>query len=447
MTSPDQMNEGDSSAVNPLNTETPTWGEVGSVWTKIGFLSFGGPAGQIAMMHRAIVDEKKWVTEERFLAALNYCMLLPGPEAQQLATYLGWRTHGILGGILAGAMFVLPGALVMLGLSIVYVLFSGIPSVEGILLGIKAAVLAIIAQALIKIGQRVMDSKLKIGVSIAAFFLIAFFDVPFPVILALAALVGVFFFASKPSASVQLEGESEPVAASARRGAFISAAIWIAGILVAIMLTTGEEAYTDLAYFFSKLAVITFGGAYAVLAYMTDQAVNVYGWLAPTEMVDGLGLAETTPGPLILVTQFVGFLAAYRNPGDIDPMTAGIIGSIITLWVTFVPSFLWIFAGAPYVDWLIKNPRLSGALAGVTAAVVGVIASLAFWFGSQVLFSEMATMSSFLGRLEFPDILSANIPAILMSILAVILLFVVKLSVPWTVAAMAALGLVVGLVV
>lgn len=437
----------DASKETEARTVAPTLGEVISVWTKIGILSFGGPAGQIAMMHRTIVEERRWVEEHRFLAALNYCMLLPGPEAQQLATYLGWRTHGIPGGVIAGAMFVLPGALVMLALSVIYVLYAGIPSAEAILLGIKAAVLAIIAQAILKLGSRVVGSAAKIAVAAGALILIMVLDVPFPLILAIAALIGTFFFADAGKAAPEpVNADGPGLHRSARRGAFFAAGLWIAGIALAFLLTTGGEAYSDLALFFSKLAVITFGGAYAVLAYMTDQAVNVYAWLQPAEMVDGLGLAETTPGPLILVTQFVGFLAAYRNPGPVDPMLAGIIGTVITLWVTFVPSFLWIFAGAPYVDWLIRNPRLSGALAGVTAAVVGVIVSLALWFGTQVFFSGSIAVSVSGQDFSVPDPSSAQFLAIALSGVAAVLLFAVKLSVPWTVAVMAALGLVTGFV-
>ncbi|HEY6027295.1 MAG TPA: chromate efflux transporter [Pseudolabrys sp.] len=374
----------------------PTFGEAFAVWLKIGCVNFGGPAGQIAMMHRVLVDEKKWIDEPRFLHALNFSMLLPGPEATQLAIYVGWVLHGLRGGLAAGILFVLPGAFVMLGLSLLYAYGRGVGAIDGALFGIKAAVLVIVVEALIRIGRRALKSWLMVGLAALAFVGIFFFDLPFPLIVGAAALVGYIVARTRPD----LVGVTATPEVGAARGdgrwrQFFTAlavglVIWWAPVaLAALTLGTGHV-LVAIGLFFSKLAVVTFGGAYAVLAYMAQQVVQSHHWLTAPEMVDGLGLAETTPGPLILVTQFVGFLAAFRTPAPFSPLGAGLIGAALTTWVTFVPAMLWIFAGAPFLEELRANRRLAGALAAITAAVVGVILNLSVWFALHVLFGTVA---------------------------------------------------------
>jgi chromate transporter len=356
------------------------------VWLKVGCLGFGGPAGQIALMHRILVDEKKWVEESRYLHALNFCMLLPGPEAQKLATYVGWLLHGTRGGLVAGILFVLPGALVMLGVSLLYVLGQGIPAVEGALYGVKAAVLVIVVEALLRIGRRGLKTRLLLGVAAAAFVGIFFLDLPFPLIVAAAAAIG--FFSTKEKAMAK-QADSAGAWRQSLRATLVGLGLWLAPIaLVAVALGTGHVMF-DIAAFFSKLALVSFGGAYALLAYMAQQAVENYGWMSAPEMVDGLGLAETLPGPLIKVTQFVGFLAAWRDPAPFSPAAAAILGAALTTWVTFALPMMLIFAGAPFIEQLRANQRLSGALAAITAAVVGVILNLTIWFALHVLFARV----------------------------------------------------------
>ena len=375
--------------------ERPTFGEAFAVWLKIGCINFGGPAGQIAMMHRILVDEKKWIDEPRFLHALNFSMLLPGPEATQLATYVGWALHGVRGGFAAGIMFVLPGAFVMLGLSLLYAYGRGVSAIDGALFGIKAAVLVIVVEALIRIGKRALKSWLMIGLAGLAFIGIYFLDLPFPLIVGVAALIGYLVARSRPD----LVGLTTTQVVEAGRCAgrwrqfglalAIGLAIWWAPVALAALTLGPDHVLVAIGLFFSKLAVVTFGGAYAVLAYMAQQVVQQHHWLSAPEMVDGLGLAETTPGPLILVTQFVGFLAAFRAPAPFSPLGAGLIGAALTTWVTFVPAMLWIFAGAPFLEELRANKRLAGALAAITAAVVGVILNLSVWFALHVLFGTV----------------------------------------------------------
>ncbi|HEY5380306.1 MAG TPA: chromate efflux transporter [Pseudolabrys sp.] len=388
------MNSTDTAALKP------TFGEALRVWFTVGCLSFGGPAGQIALLHRIVVDEKKWLPEARFLHALNFCMLLPGPEAQQLATYTGWLLHGVRGGLAAGILFVLPGTCVMLGLSLLYAYGRGVGAIDGALFGIKAAVLVIVVEALIRIGKRALKSKLLVGVAALAFIGIFFLALPFPLIVAGAGLIGYVAARINPK-HVALSAANDNVvvpAAGRWRLAAISIptglAIWWAPILL-IALTLGpRHVLMDIGLFFSKLAVVTFGGAYAVLAYMAQQVVETHHWLSAPEMVDALGLAETTPGPLILVTQFVGFLAAFRDAAPFTPLVAGLIGAMLTVWVTFVPSMLWIFAGAAFVEELRGNRNLAGALAAITAAVVGVILNLSVWFALHVLFGQVTEQHS-----------------------------------------------------
>jgi chromate transporter len=385
-----------SSITTTTTNRQPTFGVAFAVWLKIGCVNFGGPAGQIAMMHRILVDENKWIDEPRFLHALNFSMLLPGPEATQLATYVGWVLHGVRGGLAAGIMFVLPGALVMLGLSLLYAYGRGIGAIDGALFGIKAAVLVIVIEALIRIGKRALRSWLMIGLAALAFVGIYFFDLPFPLIVGLAALAGYLVARSRPD----LVGLTATQFVEAGRDAgrwrqfglalAIGLAIWWLPVALAALVLGSGHVLVAIGLFFSKLAVVTFGGAYAVLAYMAQQVVQSHHWLTAPEMVDGLGLAETTPGPLILVTQFVGFLAAFRAPAPFSPLVAGLMGAALTTWVTFVPAMLWIFAGAPFLEELRANRRLAGALAAITAAVVGVILNLSVWFALHVLFGTVS---------------------------------------------------------
>ncbi|MEM9207157.1 MAG: chromate efflux transporter [Pseudomonadota bacterium] len=408
-----------------------------AAWFRIGCLSFGGPAGQIALMHDTVVAEKKWLEEKTFLTALNFCMLLPGPEAQQLATYIGWKTRGVSGGLIAGALFVVPGAIVILGLSIAYVLLADLSIATGLLVGVKSAVIAIILQALLRLLPKVLDSVLKLTLAIAAFLAISVLSVPFPAVIGAAALIG--FMALKEGKQVEIAPASNGNAAKVR-AAIVTALLWASLVLGAVAVSGESDAFAEIALFFSTLAIVTFGGAYAVLAYMADQAVNVQDWLTATEMVDALGLAETTPGPLILVTQFVGFLAGYRFSGPLDPMVGGIVAAIITTLVTFLPSFLWIFLGAPHVDRILSMPRLQGALSGVTSAVLGVIASIALWFASQVLFAAQSSVDTIFGDITMPDLASFQIGALGLTALSCLLLFRLNWSVPVIVGALAAVG-------
>jgi len=373
----------------------PTFAEAFKTWFKIGCLSFGGPAGQIALMHRIVVDEKKWVPEAQFLHALNFCMLLPGPEATQLATYVGWVLHGVRGGLAAGILFVLPGAFVMLGLSLLYVYGRGLGPIDGALFGIKAAVLVIVVEALIRIGKRALKSSLLVGLAALAFVGIFFLALPFPLIVAASALIGYVVARSRPDLmglAATTEGIAGPANGRWRQtliAALIGLTIWWAPVAIAALTLGPHHVLVSIGLFFSKLAVVTFGGAYAVLAYMAQQAVESHHWLSAPEMVDGLGLAETTPGPLILVTQFVGFLAAFRQAAPFPALPAALIGAVMTTWVTFVPAMLWIFAGAPFIEELRNNRQLTGALAAITAAVVGVVLNLSVWFALHVLFGTV----------------------------------------------------------
>lgn len=391
------------------------------VWLRVALLSFGGPAGQIAVMHRIVVDEKRWISEARFLHALNYCMLLPGPEAQQLATYIGWLLNRTAGGLIAGILFIAPGAIVILVLSVLYAGYQDLKPVEAVFFGIKAAVLAVVIEAVLKIARRALKNAAMAAIAAAGFVGIFFFAIPFPLIVLGAALIGVIGYRLRPGAfspagvAADASGEAidnalmngglthiQPSAARTFRVLAVCLTLWI-GPLVALYAMLGPtHVFYQESLFFSKMAVVTFGGAYAVLAYVAQQAVDNFGWLEPGEMLDGLGMAETTPGPLIMVLQFVGFLAAYRNPGTLDPMTAGAIGAALTTWMTFVPCFLWIFLGGPYVEKLRGNRLLSAALSAITAAVVGVVLNLAIWFSLQVIFAEVDERTIGILRLYVP---------------------------------------------
>jgi chromate transporter len=435
----------------------PTFGEAFRVWLKIGLLSFGGPAGQIATMHRILVEEKRWVGETRFLHALNFCMLLPGPEAQQLATYIGWLLHRGLGGLVAGILFVLPGFLVMMGLSALYAGFQQVPLVDGLFYGIKPAVLAVVVEALLRIGKRALKGREFLWIAAAAFVGIFFFGVPFPVIVLTAGIIGLLAaraghpaflprlgpVADAGAADRVLDEGADHIRPNLRRSlviALICLVLW--WLPVAAALAWGQGSFGAVGLFFSKLAVVTFGGAYAVLAYVAQEAVEIHGWLRPGEMLDGLGLAETTPGPLILVNQFVGFLAGFRDSGSLDPWSGAILGAVLAVWVTFVPCFLWILVGAPYVEALRGNRALAGGLAAITAAVVGVVLNLGLWFALHVLFGRVN--ESRLGplHLTIPDPASLDPLALVLAVAAIIAMLRLHVGMIATLAACGTIGVV-----
>jgi len=419
-----------------------SFGEAFRVWMRVALLSFGGPAGQIAVMHRILVEEKNWISESRFLHALNYCMLLPGPEAQQLATYTGWLLHRTAGGIMAGGLFILPGIIAIMGLSYIYAAYGNVPFIEALFFGLKAAVLAIVIQAVVRVGKRALRNRIMIALAAIAFIAIFFFNVPFPVIIIGAGLIGFFGarmgrpeFAAvehgggKNTAAVDsMLGEELPdhVRPSVARALKVSA-IWLVLWLVPVatlLIALGEaNVFSQIALFFSKMAMVTFGGAYAVLAYVAQQAVEHYHWVQPREMLDGLGMAETTPGPLIMVLQFVGFMAAFRDPGTLPPMLAATLGGLLATWVTFTPCFLWIFLGAPFVETLRGNKGLAGALTAITAAVVGVILNLSIWFALHTVFRETAPVRSFGLSFDMPVISSVDVAALVLAIAAATAIF------------------------
>ncbi|MCA0400297.1 MAG: chromate efflux transporter [Proteobacteria bacterium] len=438
----------------------PGFGEALAVWMKIGLLSFGGPAGQIALMHRILVEEKRWVGEQRFLRALNYCMLLPGPEAQQLAIYIGWLLHGTLGGITAGVLFVLPGFFVILALSTLYALFQSTAWFAALFFGLKAAVLAVVIEALIRVGRRALANGAMLAIAAAAFLAIFAFNAPFPLVVLAAALVGWAGSHVKPALFVagghgggapedRLSGmpvrEGDLGLARALKVIGICGALWIAPVLLLGQLLGWSSVFMPIAVFFSKMAVVTFGGAYAVLSYVAQQAVENLNWLKPGEMLDGLAMAETTPGPLILVLVYVGFLAAFRDPGILSPLAAGVTGAALTTWVTFIPCFLWIFLGAPHVERLSGNRAIAAALRAVTAAVVGVILNLAVWFALHTLFREVGAVKAGLLDLPMPAWRSLDPWAALLALVALFSLFRLKLGMIPTLALCAGLGLAIRL--
>lgn len=415
----------------------PDFRELVRTFATVGLTSFGGPAGQIALMHRLIVDEKRWVGENDYLHALNVCHLLPGPEAQQLATWIGWRLHGTKGGLAAGLLFLVPGALVILALSILYAFAAGLDWVAALFLGIKAAVLAIVVQALLRIAGRALDTGIKRALAAAAFLALFVFDLPFPLVVLGAATIGFFAMPGTKDGAVA-RGESGDIAATIRT-VLIWLLVWAAPMALIAVWLGPDHVLWQIGLFFSQLAVVTFGGAYAVLAYMAQEAVQGFGWLNAGEMADGLGLAETTPGPLILVTQFVGFLAAFRAPEPFSPIIAGLIGAGLTTWVTFAPCFLYILTVAPWIDRLQQQPRLKGALAAITASVVGVIANLTAWFALHVLFAEVGEIRAGPLRLYVPDGSSLDWRAAVLAFASAILLFALKQS-PLRVLALAAVS-------
>lgn len=413
------------------------------VWIRIGLLSFGGPAGQIALMHRIIVDEKKWLDESRFMHALNYCMLLPGPEAQQLATYVGWLLHGVKGGVVAGLLFILPGAVAILALSWVYVLLGDLAVIEGLFFGLKAAVLAIVLQALIRVSKRALKGRLQVVLAAGGFLALFVLNVPFPLVVLGAGLIGYVaghFDRNTPTAqNLSTEVVIRP---GTKRAAFVCLLLWGGTVFGLLAILGSQNVYSEIAVFFSKMATVTFGGAYTVLAYVAQEGVDNFQWLRPGEMLDGLGLAETTPGPLILVTQFVGFLAAYRGADIQSSMLAASMGAFLTTWVTFLPCFLWIFAGAPYVEKLRSNQALSTALAAITAVVVGVIANLALWFAINALFKAHYPIEGYGVEMRLPYLHSVDYPMLVLVCVAFVCAFRFKMGLLSLLGTCALLGII-----
>ena len=437
----------------------PTLAEAARVWARIAALSFGGPAGQIAVMHRILVEEKRWLGDGRFLHALNFCMLLPGPEAQQLATYIGWLMHGVRGALVAGLLFILPGVVAIMALSWVYAVWGDVGFVSALFFGLKAAVLAIVLQAVVRVGSRAIRNTAMLAIAAASFVAIFAFGVPFPAIVAAAALIGwagakaglAAFqgggghgaMGSVDDAATLLGGEqrlSPGAQAGALRAGAVALVLWLLPV-AGLMIWAPGSVFTDIATYFAKLAVLTFGGAYAVLAWVAQEAVGTYGWLQPGEMLDGLGMAETTPGPLIMVLQFVGFMGAAREAGWAVPLLAGTVGGLLTTWVTFAPCFAWIFLGAPFMEGLRANTALSAALSAVTAAVVGVILNLSIWFAVHVVWRAVIRVTVGPLSLELPVLASVDWVAAALSVLALIAVFRLKLGMAAVLGGAAALGL------
>ena len=439
-------------------------GEATRVWAQIAALSFGGPAGQIAVMHRILVSERRWIGETRFLHALNYCMLLPGPEAQQLAVYIGWLMHRTLGGVIAGTLFVLPGLLAIMALSWIYVAYGNVAVVAGVFYGLKTAVLAVVLQAVVRVGRRALRNRVMLALAAGAFVAIFFLRLPFPAIVLTAGLIGLaggrlgrreFLVGGghAPAAGQEvvedadsLLGEQTPPHARpdlrwALKVGAICLALWLGPTAALVAILGRGDVFSQVAVFFSKTAVVTFGGAYAVLAYVAQQAVESYGWLQPGEMLDGLGMAETTPGPLIMVTQFVGFLAAYRDPGTLSPMMAGTLGGLLTTWVTFVPCFLWILLGAPFVEVLRRNAAVAGALSAITAAVVGVILNLAIWFALHVIFAKTVPVNAFGLSFDAPVLTSVDLASLVLTLAAALAMLRFKVGMMPTLLACALAGM------
>lgn len=441
----------------------PTFGELVRVFARVGCLSFGGPAGQIALMHRIVVQEKRWIGEGRFLHALSYCTLLPGPEAQQLATYVGWLLHRTRGGLAAGILFIAPGAVVMLALSWLYVSAADVAAVRGALFGIKCAVVAIVVDALVRVSRRAVRGMPSITLACASFAVLAFTAVPFPLVVVSALVIGALATRLAPSAFRQAEHASEadgladaedalgpdlpaharPSVGRTLRTAHAGVAVWILPLVAVGAVFGGGSIFADQARFFGRAALVTFGGAYAVLSYVAEHAVERFAWLEPGQMLDGLGLAETTPGPLILVLQFVGYVGAFRHPGELAPHVAGVLGALVVLWATFAPCFVWIFAGAPWVERVRASPAASGALSAVTAAVVGVIAHLSLWFALHVFFARLQVVEAGPLRASVPEWSSIDALAVAIALVAFVLLRTGRVGVPLLVALAAAAGALV----
>tara|TARA_B100002049_G_scaffold215633_1_gene181086 strand:- start:3631 stop:4998 length:1368 start_codon:yes stop_codon:yes gene_type:complete len=428
----------------PTKKRELSFSEALKVWVKVAIHSFGGPAGQIAVMHKILVEEKKWISENRFLHALNYCMLLPGPEAQQLATYIGWLLHKTKGGLVAGLLFILPGFISILVLSILYAAYRTVGIVDAIFFGIKPAVLAIVIGAVIKIGKRALKNEVMIIMAALAFVAIFFFEVDFPYIVLAAGLTGFIggkfweekFHVIKGHGDSTGQGrdylidshiqQAKPSFKNTLRMILLYLSLWALPLVLIVLWVGVDSIFFAEGVFFSKTAVVTFGGAYSVLAYIAQKAVEDYGWLKSGEMLDGLGMAETTPGPLIQVVQFVGFMGAYRFAGTMDPLLAGILASLVVTWVTFVPCFLFIFTGAPYIEYLRGNKNLTTALSGITAAVVGVVLNLGVWFSIYTLFGEVNESRSFGIRWLIPEWETINIPSLIIGLIAAFVYFILK---------------------
>lgn len=449
-------------AATAVRPEPVTLRQAFWVWLRIALLSFGGPAGQIAVMHRILVDEKRWIGEQRFLHALNYCMLLPGPEAQQLATYIGWLMHRTKGGIVAGVLFIIPGAVAIMALSWVYVLYGRVGIVSALFFGLKCAVLAVVLQAVVRIGGRALKTTPAKALAALAFVLIFFVGAPFPLIVLGAGLIG--WWSTRQGSTAfrggghgaskgaivadadtllgeELPAHARPTWAETVRTALVWLGLWLVPVAALLIALGPDDVFSRIATFFSTMAMVTFGGAYAVLAYVAQQAVENYGWLGPKEMLDGLGMAETTPGPLIMVLQFVGFLGAYRDPGGLSPLVAGTLGGLLATWVTFVPCFLWIFLGAPFIERLRGNAAVAGALSAITAAVVGVVLNLAVWFALHTLFRETTMVAAGPFRFDAPVLTSIDPAAFVLSLGAAYAIFMTRAGVITTLLATSAAGL------
>lgn len=414
------------------------------IWLKIGLLSFGGPAAQIALMHRVLVDEKKWLSESQYLNALSFCMLLPGPEAMQLATYSGWRLKGVMGGLIAGLLFVIPGAIMILSLAIFYVHYIDLSWVQGVFLGLKAAIIAVLIQAVIKLAQRALISSMHVVIAMTSFIAIYFFNVSFPLIILIAGLLGYIFHPKTVITGVDSNIQSLPSLCLTTsfneryqyslKHIIIWSALWMVPLII---INAQHELLGDIGFFFSKLAVVSFGGAYAVLAYMAQHVVADLQWISAVQMLDALSLAETTPGPLILVTEFVGFLAAYYQEG----LTIAIMAALVTLWVTFIPCFLWIFVFAPYIEWISSQAKLSSALSAISAAVVGVILNVSLWFMMAVFFKVIINQQLGAVKLAFPDFSSIDGSVVFIFLISALLLFRFKLNLIGVLAVGGLLGL------
>lgn len=447
----------------PVTADTIPFREAVRVWAKIGLLSFGGPAGQIAVMHRELVEKRRWISDARFLHALNYCMLLPGPEATQLAIYVGWLLHRTRGGLVAGLLFVLPGVLAMLALSVVYARFGQVPLVAAAFFGLKAAVLAVVVEAVLRIGRRALGNGLMVAVAVVSFVAIRFFAVPFPWIVLGAGLFGLagrWWWPRFFPAGAGVEGDAgsayvvdrllaqgklphvRPSGAHAARTAVAGTAIWLAPIALAALAFGGGSVLARQGVFFAQTSVVTFGGAYAVLAYVAQRAVEGFHWITPGQMLDGLALAETTPGPLIMVLQFVGFLAAYQHAGALPPMAAGVLGALLTTWVTFVPSFMFIFLGAPYIEALRGNRALHAALSAITAAIVGVILNLSVWFALHTLFGAVSPWRLGPLSMEVPRWETLQASAALLTVAALVAMLRFRVGMGWTLLGAGAIGAV-----
>ena len=426
-------------------------------WVRLGFINFGGPTGQIALMHEELVERRRWISNRRFLHALNYCMLLPGPEAQQLATYVGWLLHRVRGGLVAGVAFILPAFFLILGLSWTYAAHGDVPAIAGLFSGLQAAVVGIVAAAVIRVGRRALYNSVMVGIAVCAFVAIFLAHVAFPYIVLGAAVVGVvgrrfraqFFEPDEANGSAEAAALGDDGAAAAgtrptvRRSMtvlLVGLAVWIVPLAVIALAPGAPKVLGEQAFFFSQAAMVTFGGAYAVLAYINQAAVEHYGWLLPGQMATGLGLAESTPGPLIMVTEFVGFMGAYRNPGGLDPVVAGVLGAVVTTWATFAPCFLWIFLGAPYIERLRGNRALTAALASITAAVVGVILNLAITFGAHVIFERVEAVEILGGPVPVPSLPSVNVFALGVATVAFVTLWRFRVNILWIVAGSAVAG-------